>query len=793
MKTNPGQYPPNRKTTNHRLFGYLLCFLSMPLVAWAQTDASEGDSSEKDERPKHYLTFQFSYQGTASKPAKSEFGQSESHLAVTNQFSGRIEVQPTEAYDLPTDQSAEAQLERAQAMQAAVLAGDVEKMKQQTPQLVTTWFPQGDQVEITGTISERMKSSASQTARGESRASSDHRSETYECQKMFAGTFSGTIKIRPDGKRYDLQFTLMPDMTSTWEAVQQIIDSEHIEEGHNSHTNSQAKVPLDMGPGQMVLGYSNYKIAAVVKGQPLLGETNELTGTTRIPVPKPAGWHGPWDIALCISWQLDLKPPPLELIITAPGYADWRPSTTRDAAAGLPLEVKATVVATDGKRVINKVKNFIWDLEKTSREPGIAMNYPLNAKDDRLDMELTTQGGMFVISPDAQRVDRPVSSGLSDTVTVLPFDWGGWSDLKVTAIMENGPPLIGRLEGSSEQGLRLPKRAVDSKIADAWKKQQAVTEPDDADSDNIPAVPAHTGDGLTLYEEYRGFYEQGQHVEGNPEKKDLFVLDTTKLVAGGLNKFEQESKIIIHRLAPGEMDEQTHLINQNRAKGPHLVAQHGILIKFHNDAGAYMAADPQGAASPGGLKAILVPHAAVTGPAAPDGTPYPDVSFAHELMHALGVRHHGDGDYDAYWKIEGNIVKEYRLEDDGSLSGSGKAIEIFRENGTVATAAFIAHRQSLGGESAKGLIQLVGVDQGEGSGDDTCMMRYDRNSAYLKRGQPNGRVSIQPGVNDEPVGYRICTSPDGTGVNAFTPGPSRFGNAAANRGNCAEKLKVSDY
>ncbi len=768
----------------------LLCLLGLPLMAMAQTD-STSDSTQKDDAPKHYLTFQFSYSGTASKV----FGRSESHLAVTNQFSGRIEVRPTEAYDLPTGQSAEAQLEQAQALQAAVLAGNVEALKQATPQLVMTWFPRGDQVEITGSISETMTSSASEEARGETRASSDNITEKYTCDKVFTGSFGDFIKIRSAGKNHDFQFVLMPDMATTMEAVQQTIDTEHIEEGHNTHTNFTANVPLDMGPGQLVLGYSNYHIAAEAKGRPLLGEASDPAGTARIPVPKPAGWNGPWDIALDVSWQIDAKLPPLELILTAPDYADWRPSTTNSGEAGLPLEVKATVGATDGKTVVNKVKNFIWELENTSREPGIAMNYPLSAKqgeESRFDMELTTQGGMFVISLNAQRMDRSVSSGFSDTVTVLPFDWGGWSDLKVTAIMEQGPPLVGKIKGAKEVGLRLPKRAVDSKIADVWKKQKSVTAPDDSDFDNIPAA-AHTGDGLTLYEEYRGFYEKGQHVEGDPLKKDLFVLDTTGLVDGGLTKFEKESKIIIHRLDKGEMDEQTHLINQNRARGPHLVAQHGLLIKFHDDAGAYMATDPQGATSPGDVKSILVPHAPVTGHAAFDGTAYADVSFAHELMHALGVRHHGDKDYDAYWKIEGDTVKEYHIDDQKNIFGSGTTVKIYKEDGSLATAKFIAHRQSLGGEAALGLVVLVGVDGGEASGDDQCMMRYDRNSAYIKRGEPNARVSIQETVNDEPVGCHICTDGKGTGINESKPGhPSRYGDATPGRGNCADKLKVSD-
>ena len=476
-----------------------------------------------------------------------------------------------------------------------------------------------------------------------------------------------------------------------------------------------------------------------------------------------------------------------------PAYREWRPSTTPDAGAGATLEVKASVVSSDGKTPNMKVESFIWELEKTSREPGVAINYPVNASDNRLDLELQTQGGFFVISPDAQRVERAVQKGFSDSVTVLPFDWGGWADLKVTAVLAGGATLVGKLKGAAEEGLRLPKRAADSYIADSWKKRQSVTGPDDSDFDNKP-ITSHKGDGLTLYEEYRGFYENGQHKLGDPGKKDLFVLDTTRKVEGGLRKFEKESDIVIHRLEKDELNEKNRVINKNRARGPHLVAQHGILIKFldASEGGGYMATDPQGAASPGGVKAILVPRMPVPGAAAKDGTPFEDVGFAHELLHALGVRHHGDGDYEAYWKIEGDTVKEFHLEEDGTLSGPGVPIAILRENGSVATASFIAHRQGLGGEAAKGQKQLVGVEQGESSGDDTCMMRYDRNSAYLKRGQPNARVIIQNSVNPEPVGFRICTDRAGTGINAANPGPSRYGNAAPGRGNCLEKMKVSD-
>lgn len=485
-------------------------------------------------------------------------------------------------------------------------------------------------------------------------------------------------------------------------------------------------------------------------------------------------------------WPADRQMLTLE-IEPSPIYADWRPKATRDAAAGAGLDVTAKIVASDGKAPNEKVESFLWELVKTSREPGVAMNYPVGAKDDRFDLELTTKGGFFVISPDAQRVERAVQEALSDTVTVLPFDWGGWADLQVTAVLKGGRKIVGKLKGAPEDGLRLPKRAANSYVADCWKKGKAGLGPDDCDFDDVPAVPLHKGDGLTLYEEYRGFYEKGEHQEGDPGTKDLFVLDTTKgRVDGGLTKFQKASTVVIHRLADDEMDANVRVINGNRTKGPHLVAQHGILIKFLGKGkGSFMACDPPGAASPGGVKAILVPQEEVTGQAS-DGTPYADVSFAHEMLHATGVRHHGDGGYGAFWKVDGATVLEFRLDDDENPVGPGVPIVIHREDGLVITDKFILRHPN-------GQKQDVGGEQSESSGDDTCMMRYDRNGAYLKKGHPNMRVIIQEDRNREPAGYRICRSRKGTGINAATPGPSRYGDAAPGRGECMLKIKVSDF
>ena len=197
-----------------------------------------------------------------------------------------------------------------------------------------------------------------------------------------------------------------------------------------------------------------------------------------------------------------------------------------------------------------------------------------------------------------------------------------------------------------------------------------------------------------------------------------------------------------------------------------------------------MACEPQGAASPGAVKAIWVPEVMVDDRKAKDGSPYLDVSFAHEMLHAVGVRHHGDGDYSAYLEIDGATLKEFPLDDDKNRLGPGVPVVVQLEDGTVITDKMIERHKKDGGRKS-----YVGVEQGQCSGDDTCMMRYDLSAFYLKKGHPNVRVLVQP---MELAGYRICTSPTGTGINATGPKPSRYGNAAPGRGGCMLKIKVSD-
>src|SRR6185369_15004976 len=75
----------------------------------------------------------------------------------------------------------------------------------------------------------------------------------------------------------------------------------------------------------------------------------------------------------------------LTLELDSPSYDTWRPSTTASGDPGEPLLVTARLKSSTGRDPGVRVTDFVWKLTGTSREPGLAMNFPVNAADTALD------------------------------------------------------------------------------------------------------------------------------------------------------------------------------------------------------------------------------------------------------------------------------------------------------------------------------------------------------------------------------------------------------------------------
>ena len=270
--------------------------------------------------------------------------------------------------------------------------------------------------------------------------------------------------------------------------------------------------------------------------------------------------HIPGAMAGGIAWEYTVYLEPAELeelrleIGEPAAYATWRPETTPERDAGTPLEITARLVSSTGGKPNTKVESFEWELQNTSKEPGVTLNFPLNATDAKFDLELDASGEYFVLTKENQKMERAVREGWSDTVKVVPFDWGGWSTLQVTAILADGRRVSGKLKGKSEYGVRVPKRDKDSRIADGWKNSTGASGADKDDEEEI-AGQKDNGDGYTLYEEYRGWVHNGQHLGGDPKDKDFFVLNLIGAYAEpGIDLFAGVSQLAVHsHLRPEEM------------------------------------------------------------------------------------------------------------------------------------------------------------------------------------------------------------------------------------------------
>ena len=556
----------------------------------------------------------------------------------------------------------------------------------------------------------------------------------------------------------------------------------------------------------------------------------------------------------------------LELIVELEGldeagkavaYEKWIPRGTVTGAAGSRLKVKARLQAKDGGPAKARVENFSFTLSDTSREPGVCLNYPLPdsagaGKTAGPDLKFAPGGETDV---ERQQLDVPSSIDNPDhphaETRIDCFDFGAWANLSVTAELADGRTITGHFKGDTGGiVMTVPKRTGGSCIADAWKSARGITAGDDDDAEKLPDAGKFSGDGFTLYEEYRGFVENGRHIEGDPAKMDLFVRN---FIGGdarpGIDLFANVTGAAVHhRLRPAEFDEKTRVMNSNHQRGPHHVDQHGVFMKTEagrDGGGAVPTNSGKGLRSRPGLcfGIYLQPRNAVTSITSNENLPASELVFsydravAHELLHAVGVEHHGKRDYHARFYlmfaddprnpagkplfmadspisgIFATITDESTGRDFAAMlepdlllvreSDRPKIFDQLRDNlrqsaaskgglsgqeYTVDQLAEISFNENYGE-----LYYYVGAEHGECSGDEGCIMRYFFAGLFEKQGGARRTYYKISDKRTERAGMALCDSRIGTGINdpARKPQP-RYGNTNEGWGECAEWIVFND-
>jgi hypothetical protein len=346
------------------------------------------------------------------------------------------------------------------------------------------------------------------------------------------------------------------------------------------------------------------------------------------------------------------------------------------------------------------------------------------------------------------------------TLWVASRDYGAWGNLRAWIKMGNEWQPVA-VEGSELDYITIPldEAGGENFVADAWERSEGIALGQDCRIDDDEKGPKniHRGDGLSLYEEYRGVLVKGDHFRTHPTIKDLFIhIQPGSGLDGFGNYFLNAAGTAVHELSENELlgPGDTQEVNRNSSTDKRWGQghrQHGKKIVLGE---TYMSVGSPAcgkAAVPGKLITITCKD---------------KETFVHELMHSLSVSHHGFP--------EVRTIEVCRREDE---------FEGFWPDADCS-------------EGPPGLRTDVPVAFPESpySGDQLCFIAYRGGVyGYVTRFPPT------PALNEdgtlakfrapEEPRNRICRSPDGTEFNA---NGQQVKGAMDGLGNCWDQIHIRD-
>jgi hypothetical protein len=189
-----------------------------------------------------------------------------------------------------------------------------------------------------------------------------------------------------------------------------------------------------------------------------------------------------------------------------------------------------------------------FELFDVSKERGRCMNDMEQYDDVDEDLQMSDMNGGYTITK--LTAQKPIS-GKSQTQQLYIWcrDWGAYGKLKAS-VKVKGAWYEAEGDGTPDKFITIPQDLNNNHIADYWEKQNGVYgKPAEWDGDPNPTGQARTGDGMTNYEEYRGFFVSDgsggkKYVRTDPNLKEIFVLDDDQIfdisswqAASGINAY----------------------------------------------------------------------------------------------------------------------------------------------------------------------------------------------------------------------------------------------------------------
>ncbi len=464
----------------------------------------------------------------------------------------------------------------------------------------------------------------------------------------------------------------------------------------------------------------------------------------------------------------------------------WRPKVEEGNTVPISLEGDGWY----GAKV--KVRFRLYDI---TNEKGTCLNSPDKNEGPDLDFAHDSNRDKFQ-APEEKKIPGGTSEYFVETrdpestatITVVSRDGGAWGRLEADVLLTGSDDWFPVFTKKGNRSITIPldEEGGENYMADSWEKRVSRTRsstykpgsPPQEDADDFPQNP-HKGDGLTNYEEYRGFLIQGNHKSTNPGIKDLFMHVDDRRLVPGIRKFEQATDIRVHMIKAAEyVSDNERVVNSNRGKHT-LTEQHGIFVTApagNPGGGGVLRLGMAMGTDPNGLDMYGRPGNPGYNPGNPsqteqNGTPawksklvvYPanhkgqiplEYTVVHELLHCLSVDHHGS-----------SFTSGQNLCNWGRLSGPDCS-------------------------DADVLGNVVTFWGGPNSGDDSCVVSYPPATFFT-----DSTGAVARGADGNPLPFQaapdlithICRDRRGTGHNA---GGGQVGDAT--KGNCWDQIKIAD-
>lgn len=432
-----------------------------------------------------------------------------------------------------------------------------------------------------------------------------------------------------------------------------------------------------------------------------------------------------------ITWTLSEKPPmPVEMdLVPQEGYEQWEPvagpnEKTRGNAFLVKLDIhefNKPGVAPDAK-----IKKLTVQLSNTSREKGICMNAPAKEKaTDDHDFRIR-KAETLKVDEDGQTATAAGKDLPAQWDILLDcFDFAAFTELSARAELDNGQVVTGRVKGRSDRSrLVVPQDENDNHVADGWEKEMGIYEKKYPAEWDGAKVSGHRcdGDGITLFQKYRGFRCTLGHLRLTPERKHLFIFDPADyaLSSGGLDLFARAGEVVPVVLARSE-----HWTGRGSSRSQRRVVNfnHGYAHKGDQHALDFVVSYAKREQAPPGWAALQdrmsIPSAPleehVFGRTFPDGVADEAVSSPADAYQVTVYPNTIKGDI---WQLGEICMSQTRHAD------PAKAMKDFNEAHPDDYPASIAWqtRVTVAHEIAHG----VGAPHhaGESDGDRMCIMRY---------------------------------------------------------------------